>query len=273
MKKVLIASDGSSFSKGAFEFARRLNELQPVLLTGIFLPQTDIENFWSISTGLEIPTYVPIMTAENKIRTQELVEQFKKDCIKHGMEFRVHETEGRFVASDIEKESRYADLLIIGSECFYDSPVLMAGNEYLERAARAAECPVVVVPEHFTFPEGLIIGYDGSSSSVYAMKQFAYLFPELTSLPTMVVYSSNSNNDIPNLSYIEELASRHFPNLNFFKLEVDARIYFSTWMADKQNTILITGAFGRSALSEAIRKSFVSEIISEGRLPLFIAHR
>ena len=39
MKKILIAFDGTHFSDGAFEFARRVNELQPILLTGVFLPQ------------------------------------------------------------------------------------------------------------------------------------------------------------------------------------------------------------------------------------------
>ena len=37
MKKVVIAFDGNHFSEGAFEFVRRLNELQPILLTGVFL--------------------------------------------------------------------------------------------------------------------------------------------------------------------------------------------------------------------------------------------
>jgi hypothetical protein len=36
MKKVILACDGSHFSEGAFEFARRLNELRPILLTGVF---------------------------------------------------------------------------------------------------------------------------------------------------------------------------------------------------------------------------------------------
>ena len=42
MKKILLAFEGSHFSEGAFEFARKLNELSPVQLTGVFLPQ--IEN-------------------------------------------------------------------------------------------------------------------------------------------------------------------------------------------------------------------------------------
>ena len=47
MKTIILAFDGVHFSEGAFEFARRLNESQPVLLTGVFLPQAELSNLWS----------------------------------------------------------------------------------------------------------------------------------------------------------------------------------------------------------------------------------
>lgn len=39
MKKILLAFDSSNFSKGAFEFVLRLNDIQPVLATGVFIPK------------------------------------------------------------------------------------------------------------------------------------------------------------------------------------------------------------------------------------------
>jgi hypothetical protein len=41
MKKVIIAFDGKHFSEGAFEFVRRLNDKQALLVTGVFLPGID----------------------------------------------------------------------------------------------------------------------------------------------------------------------------------------------------------------------------------------
>ena len=38
MKKILLAFDGVQFSKSAFDFARQLNDLHPILLTGVFNP-------------------------------------------------------------------------------------------------------------------------------------------------------------------------------------------------------------------------------------------
>ena len=45
MKKIILAFEGTHFSEGAFEFARKLNELRPILLTGVFLPQTEVRKF------------------------------------------------------------------------------------------------------------------------------------------------------------------------------------------------------------------------------------
>jgi hypothetical protein len=41
MKKIILAFDGANFSEGSFNFARKMNEISPILLTGIFLPQVN----------------------------------------------------------------------------------------------------------------------------------------------------------------------------------------------------------------------------------------
>jgi hypothetical protein len=50
MKKVLIVFDSGNFSEGAFEFVRCLNEMQAVLVTGVFVAQADFATL-SICAG------------------------------------------------------------------------------------------------------------------------------------------------------------------------------------------------------------------------------
>ena len=64
MKKILIAFDGTQFSEGAFEFARALNELSPVLLTGVFMPQVSYANLWSYSGAMAGLMFVPMIEEE-----------------------------------------------------------------------------------------------------------------------------------------------------------------------------------------------------------------
>ena len=57
MKKILLAFDGSNFSEGAFEFVRRLNDIQPLLVTGVFVPQVAYSNASSYSPAAAFAGY------------------------------------------------------------------------------------------------------------------------------------------------------------------------------------------------------------------------
>jgi nucleotide-binding universal stress UspA family protein len=274
MKKILLAFDGANFSEGAFEFARRINEKQPVLLTGVFLPQVDYANMWSYAGAGTASIMIPLIEGGETEEIQKNIEKFENRCKECGIEFRVHKHFYDFAMPELKRESRFADLLVLGSESFYSNLGKNEPNLYMRDALHAVECPVIVVPEKFEFPESNILAYDGSESSVYAIRQFAYLFPELCNNPSLLVYANaDSEKSFPDKTYIEELTARHFKDFSFFKFEANSRKYFASWIAEKKTSLLITGAFGRSALSQLLKRSFVSDVIAEHKLPVFITHR
>ncbi len=274
MKKVLIAFDGTQFSEGAFEFARQLNERQPVLLTGLFIPQVSYAYLWSYTSAMTGPAYVPFMEAEDGDVVQRNISRFEDLCVKNSIQYRVHKDFYDFALPELKRETRFADLLIISSEKFYENLQGLNPADYMKDALHEAECPVVIVPEKFVFPRHNILAYDGSGSSVFAIKQFAYLFPELCKNNTVLVFSKVDHNlHLPYEELITELASQHYPNLNITKLDADPKKNFSGWLSDEENAILVSGAYGRSMLSQLFRKSFAEEIITGNKLPVFIAHK
>jgi nucleotide-binding universal stress UspA family protein len=273
MKKIILAFDGTHFSEGAFEFARRLNVLQPILLTGVFLPQTDLANLWSYADGAGT-VFIPMLESSESELVQQNIDRFEKLCQANGIDYRIHRDFFDFAIPELKKESRYADLLILGSEMFYESMGTNSPNDYLRDALQDVKCPVLLVPEKFDFPESIILAYDGSEDSVFAIKQFAYLFPELTDRETLLVYANtNAEEDFPDKIQIEELAARHFSNLTLFKLDVNPKKHFTTWITEKKSAMLVSGSYGRSGLSQLFKKSFVREVIADHRLPVFIAHK
>ncbi|UEG48868.1 hypothetical protein LK994_09485 [Ferruginibacter lapsinanis] len=275
MKKVLLVFDGTNFSAGAFEFARVLNEKQNILLIGAFLPEFEYSNLWGYSGGSTVvPSFVPVSELENTEVVTKNIERFKSLCIKNGIEFRVHHDFVDFTLLELKMETRFSDLLIIGSETFYDTLGMGSISDYLQKALHEVECPVVVVPEKFEFPKSNILAYDGGESSVYAIKQFTYLFPELTANKTLLAYAKeNDEEELPDEVNIEELAARHFSNLTLSKSNIDPHYYFNRWLLEGMNAIFVTGAYGRSGISRLFHKSFVNDIIKEHRIPVFIAHR
>ena len=274
MKKILLAFDGVQFSSGAFEFARQLNALHPVYLTGVFIPQLSYANLWHYTNGMAGPTYIPMLNKEEPADLEKNIKRFESLCQDNSIQYKVHKDYFDFALPELRKETRFADLLIISSETFYNNAGKGSPNDYMKEALHHSECPVIIVPENFQFPQVNILAYDGSESSVYAIKQFLYLFPELCKHETLLVYSSEKDNDsLPEKEQIEELTKQHFSDVSILKLEFDPKKHFGKWINENSNAILVSGSFGRSMFSEMFRKSFVSDVIAEHRLPVFIAHK
>lgn len=275
MKKIVIPFSGDQFSEGAFEFARHLNELAPVLLTGVFLPEIYYPGDFGFSGAgaLEIPALIPFLDSAFDDETEENIVHFRELCIKHNIDHRIHSATSGVALPQLIKETRFADLVIVGSETFYQTGLdNAAASDNLPSLLHKSESPVLVVPEQYEFPENVVLAYDGSKSSVFAIKQFAYLMPELSCKSTLLVYAANPDKPIPDMYYIKELAARHFNDLTILKLEADAHKYFETMMLDKRSPLLVAGAYDRSQFSNLFKKSFASDLINDFLFPVFIAH-
>jgi len=197
--------DGIHFSESAFDFAKKLNEKNPVLLTGVFLPQISYANVWSYADGMGGPLFVPALEESDKEVIAKNIEKFEELCKRNQIEFRTRKDFTDLALPELKKESRYADLMIISGESFYKGMGSGDPNIYLRDALHDIECPAIVVPDKYVFPENIVLSFDGSESAVYAIKQFVYLLPEFTNCNTLLVYvSSEDEKEIPNEPYIEE---------------------------------------------------------------------
>lgn len=274
MKKIILAFDGTQFSEGAFAFARRMNELSPVLVVGVFVPQVSYAGLWTYGAIAGAPSYLPLQEPENGYIIEQNIQRFETLCQENGMRSHVHKDFYDFALTELLRETRFADLLVISSEQFYQHLGDEPASDYMRELLTRAECPVMVVPEDFYFPGKTILAYDGSASSVYAIKQFAYLFQSLSLNETLLVFMKEDvDENFPEEHNIMELASEHFPMLELFKLDVNPRKYFNQWVQENKNALLVSGSFSRSMISQLLRKSFVTDVIAEHKLPVFVAHR
>ena len=138
MKKILLVFDGNHFSEGAFAFARELNEKSPILLTGVFLPQADFVDLWSYTDGAMIgPLFLSRIEGEEPGKLEKNITHFETLCLKNGIDFRVHKDFNELVLPELIKETRFADLLIIGSESFFASLGTHEPNDFLKDTLHA----------------------------------------------------------------------------------------------------------------------------------------
>jgi hypothetical protein len=273
MRKVIIAFDGVQYSEGAMAFARQMNSAEKVSLTGLFLPQMVFANLWSYADSLSGAGFIPLIEADDAEQININIGRFRKECTKWGIKHTVQKDFFDFAMPELRKQTRFADLLIIGSESFYKQAGSDQPNEYLKDALHSSECPIIIVPESFDFPKSNVLAYDGSESSVFAIKQFMYLLPDFQELPTLLVSVSSGSEYSQNTQNIHELVSDHFSYLSFLNLEFESKKLFATWISEKKTSILVSGSYSRSIISQLFHQSFVEDVISEHKIPLFISHR
>lgn len=272
MKKIIIPFGGADFSNGAFSFARMLNEESPILLTAVFLPKVDYTSIFLFPSAFAAPAYIPVHQDYDEEAIKKSINEFIALCQKYNIEYKIHKSLTDSAISQLSKETRFADLMIIGSEVF-DTAGTGEPIEYLKKALHNTECPVMIVPEKFSYPSQLILAYDGSDASVYAIKQFVYLFPGMCKLNTMLIYAGDEKHDIPERELIEEYSFAHFKNLAIRKIYSDDTKSFDQWVQEHWNPLLVSGSFGRSGVSELFRRSFVMDTIREHTTSVFIAHQ
>ncbi|HTR32184.1 MAG TPA: universal stress protein [Puia sp.] len=272
MKQVLIVGAGHHFPKGAFAFLQTMTENERVHVKGLFFRPVDYNALAAAGAATNMIPFL-VLDDNEKERIAGHKAYFARQCEQYHLPYTLHDNDGEWDKSLLIKESRFADLILISGEHFYAETDNNQPNEYLRETLRHAECPVLVLPENFTGIQHLFMAYDGSRESIYAIKQFCYLFPDLTDLPTEIVYiHKDAGHPIPDMENLQQFSRLKFDSMSFARLNFDAAEYFSTWIKEKKNVLLVSGSFGRSSLSYMVRRSFSEEIIHHHQLPVFIAH-
>lgn len=276
MKKVIIALDGEHFPKGAFEFAKFLNIQNEILLAGVFLSPIDYSRLMAYTGTGEGMAIMPewLMKNDDEEIINKNIQLFEDACIADGMHYRVHKDNDMMALSSLVEETRFADLLLVSSELFFKNVEPKQPNFYLEEVLKRSECPVMLIPENFKVPDQIVLSYDSGESATFAIKQFAYLFPELVKKQSILVSLSDGiAEDLPEYAMVTELLTHHYPDLKIENLPGKGRQQFVDWLTMQPDSFVVMGAFSRSALSNLFKKSFATNVIHDIKMPLFISHK
>jgi hypothetical protein len=272
MKQLLFISAGKAFPEGAFAFLQFLRQQESFHVKGLFFSPIDYGGIYGSSYVPGSATYVRTKDKERQVVADQK-SLFARRCEEANIHFQLHENDEPWSKQLVAKESRFADLVVVSGEAFYAELDAEEPNLFLHEALRETESPILVVPENYTTFDQLFFAYDGSKESLHAMKQFSYLFPQFSSLPAEVVYIKDEEAEgLPDIDLLKEYVGLRYDNIGFSKLHFKASDLFPTWIADKQNVLLVSGSFGRSSISYMTKRSFAERVIRDHKLPIFIAH-
>ncbi|HWB27165.1 MAG TPA: hypothetical protein VG738_16930 [Chitinophagaceae bacterium] len=276
MQRIVLAVNALELNTRSIDFAAYIAGLTCSKLTGVFLKEAIHDNAAALKTPFALP-YVETITAEEEetVTDRKKISQnkalFESACVKRDVTFEIEIFRGR-VSEKIAMESRFADVILVGPDtCFDQSKQEGTPTRFVRDLLTNAECPVIIVPESFDEIDEIIFAYDGSRSGVYAIKQFTYLFPELSSTKITMLHITEGNAGIPG-NKIKQWLEVHYPYVHEESLKGNPSDEMFGFLLQKRNKFVVLGSFGRGALSLAVRPSTSLLVLKTLNLPIFIAH-
>jgi hypothetical protein len=276
MKKILLALDADHADTAVIHFACNIATLTNSTLTGYFLSEPkEEETVVNMAFGMPYVETVVAQSIPTAAEQKQLayIQQFERTCAVRGIRCQVLNNSARFAAESIIEESRFADLVIVQATLSFEKKPETAPTGLVKEILAEAECPVLVAPLNLAGIEEIVFAYDGSRSAVFAIKQFTYLFPELTDKKAIIL-QVNKEGSLPvtEKDKIGKWLRMHYSSIGFQVLQGNASEELYGWLLGKQNTIVVMGAFGRSWLSGLFKPATAGLLLKTINLPFFITH-
>jgi len=278
MRKILLPV-GQRFPKTAtLDFAGYIARLTKSGLTGIFLGDTSHEegllsNRHNTTESFGSGTLTAVETQPAKVSGGDpLIQDFQEACTNQEVISHIHQDQGT-PWHELLTECRYADLMIVDPSFYMEEEDGLIPTHDVKKLLHEAECPVIVAPPSFEDIEELIFTFDGTKSSVNAIRQFLHLFPEFAQKRVIVLGIVNVHTDIIlQRDRLMEWLEQYYPNVDFSILEGDPESRLLEYLLLRPNALVVMGGYGRGHLSRILQPSKSASVIRYLAAPVFIAH-
>lgn len=277
MDKILLVVDQSINAGDQLEQAFRMAREHNAVLTGVFVQDLTLVDYYTVLGGEPVyyeHTFEIIKESlnESEKKTVQNINYFVEQCKSAGIRFRVHFQKGDPVAELVE-ESRYADLMLMGYHAY--NTLSMDGDQQLVKDMLSkAFCPMVLLPEQGYNPDGVVLYYDGSDSSLKAIEAFYHDFkPKCKTWPTYFVrvFEKEAQKE-PLPDALLEILQLRFNDLKVVDLIGKPKDEIPYFSSQKGNMLVVLGAYGGSGLTRFFSGSTADHILKSGNLFAYITH-
>lgn len=270
MKKILVELNGTDYPVQVVEYGVKLAQKDGSLLQAVVLAPLSAlavpAYYFPHDLGLAGAEGAPEGSGESDATIIEAnLGLFKEDCREAMVPCSVGPV--GLTPEDLVDETAFADLVLSVTG-------VNRGAYSLEELLSDAHCPVMLVPRGAELPTRAVLCYDESVSSLYAIKQYAYLLPECRHLPTtLLTINPKGDNGNAKAGKIRQWLPHHFPQLQIEHLHGNLQKELTAFIGpEARSTVVVMGAYGRNALSRLFHRS-LSHVVMEGTgATLFVVH-
>lgn len=272
MKRILVVINGNIFPHHVVSNAINIARSSPAVLHPVFMNALLEEVAYDYSFPNDLPLTQNNLTGETwEEEANEFLQinsrLFQEMCTTASVLF-IKEQARQINLKELIELSAFSDLILTDvSE--------NTNQHHIIDLLTDTCCPVYLVSRHVERIKHVILTYDGSFSSIYAIKQYALVFPETKDLPTHLVHITPDEivDEFPRQKNIKSWLPLHYSDVEFKILHGNVRNELVNFAKSIPDSLVVMGSFGRSALSRLFHKSLANAVIADGKSALFIAHK
>ena len=277
MKKIIAVIDAFNFSGDLLDSFMYIAREAKGELSVISLENLTAENVAAAATlpesgGFRYGQLLRESIEEQRKLHQEARERLTQSCNDRAISLKQYPASGKPLKEAII-ESRFADLLLVSNTTSFAFLYDTDPPHFVKDVLAEAQCPVIVLPEQCSRIKDVIFAYNGTFSSMYAIRQFTQLFPEMYDIPVQAVYVEEGNSQaIPQERLLKDYLDHHYENVSYNVLKGEPAAEFMAMLIHRKDCLVTYGAYGRSKASRFFHRSNAQSILRTANIPLFITH-
>lgn len=277
MKKILVVLNGGN-TENTILFACYMTGFTKARLVGVFpnvLPYAEEPVLKQLHGMAYVESIVESDLSLDESYKREMEQQqllFEETCKRKGIPFQVLKHK-HATAQELVAESRLVDMIIIDSMPDATYQKEEDRNKLTGLLLTDAECPVVIAPETFEPIEEIVICYDGSASAAFAMKQLAYLLPQMEYVKaTALRIGKVDEQTVAENRRLREWLNGNYRYTDLVTIDGTPDKELFNFLLKKSKTMVVMGAYGRNMISRFFRQSKADVLIDSLPCPVFITH-
>jgi len=274
MRQILVAVSGAEVKSQVLDLACFFARFTDAVLMGMMMDT--VENLKEIQPA-SLAVHQGDNGSELELASKEELFLRNRQCMSEACSNRGVEldflTDQGVGLDDLIKESRFSDLIIVDPTISFERTFEGIPTVFLQHLLERTECPVIVAPESFDAIDEIIFAYDGGRSSMFAIRQFTQLFPELLNRKlTVLEVSDETDRMFTEKERLHLWLENYYTYINYELLYGRPKDELFGYLLGKERKIVVMGAFGRTMLSTLMSKSNARLILQAVNLPVFISH-
>jgi nucleotide-binding universal stress UspA family protein len=268
MEKLLVATDGSKFSKSAIREAISLAKTCSSKLIAVSV----------VTTNVEFEDLVPQVVAKAEREVREHLESIKNKALKEGVDCEIIVHRGEEPYQDIVADAvkNQVNMIIVGTHGRTGLKRLMMGS-VTAKVIGHAPCNVMVVPMDARITlEKILIATDGSIYSELASRE-AISIAKRTNSGLIALSIAKKDENLPvakeSIDMVREVAEREGIKVEALTLKGEPYEVIVKTAKQKNAGLIVVGSHGRTGVERLLMGSVTERVIGHSGTAVLVVRK